>query len=68
MVFRFKVELAKYGIPVNDVSNLAAMVNGIRQYGYEVDKVLERFQDLDSLYSTTQVLSRNHPRPRNQNQ
>jgi hypothetical protein len=34
---------------VNDVSNLAAMVNGIRQYGFEVDKVLDRLMDLNSL-------------------
>jgi hypothetical protein len=52
----FKGEMEKYGIPVNDVSYLSAIVNGIRHYGYDVDKVLEQFRDLNSLTMQLKVL------------
>ena len=35
-----KVELRKYGLPIDDISKLVPIVSGISQYGYEVDKVL----------------------------
>ena len=34
---------------MDDTPKLAAIVNGIRQYGYEVDRVLEEFRDLNLL-------------------
>jgi hypothetical protein len=44
-----KAELGRYGVPIDDTSKLAPIVNGISQYGYEVDKVLQAFSDVDSL-------------------
>jgi chromosome segregation ATPase len=44
-----KVELRKYGLPIDDISKLAPIVNGISRHGYEVDKVLQAFSNLDSL-------------------
>src|SRR5919108_4400260 len=44
-----KEELGKYGIPVDDISQLANVVNGIRQYGYDAEKVLNEFSNLESI-------------------
>jgi hypothetical protein len=44
-----KAELGRYGVPIDDTSKLAPIVNGISQYGYEVDKGLQAFSDVDSL-------------------
>jgi hypothetical protein len=44
-----KAELGKYGIPVDDISKLASIVNGIRQYGYDPEKVVEEFSNLEAL-------------------
>jgi hypothetical protein len=44
-----KAELGKYGVPIDDASKLAPIVNGISQYSYEVDKVLHAFSDVNSL-------------------
>jgi hypothetical protein len=44
-----KAELGKYGVPIDDISKLAPIVIGISQSGYEVDKVLQAFSDVDSL-------------------
>ena len=40
-----KAELAKYGIPVNDFSKLAKIVDGVKQYGYNVKQLVEVFSD-----------------------
>lgn len=44
-----KEELAKYGIPVDDISKLANVVNGIRQQGFDASKVLDEFSNLEML-------------------
>jgi myosin heavy subunit len=44
-----KAELGRYGVPIDDTSKLAPIINGISQYVYEVDKVLQAFSDVDSL-------------------
>src|ERR1044072_165051 len=43
-----KAELRKYGIPVDDISKFAKAVNGLRQYGYDVGKVISEFLDHES--------------------
>jgi len=40
---------SEYGIPVSDVSNFAKTVNGIKQYGYDVSKVVDEFSNLELL-------------------
>ena len=40
---------SEYGIPLEDISNFAKTVNGIRQYGYDVSKVLNEFSNLELL-------------------
>jgi transposase len=42
----FKTELRKYGIPIDDLSKLVQLLYGIRQHGYDVEKVLSEYQDL----------------------
>jgi hypothetical protein len=49
-------ELAtKYGIPVEDIFKFAKLVNGIKEYGYDVDKVANEFSNLEFL-----VIKRNN--------
>src|SRR5690348_14037016 len=43
-----KAELRKYGISVDDISKFAKAVNGIRQYGYDVGKVISEFLEFQS--------------------
>jgi hypothetical protein len=43
-----KAELGKYGIPVDDISQFAKSVNGIRQRDYDVGKVLSEFSDAET--------------------
>jgi hypothetical protein len=49
-----KEELGKNGIPVEDISQLAKMVNGIRQYGYNTENVLNEFSGMESLKAQCQ--------------
>src|ERR687889_650970 len=42
----FKTELRKYGIPIDDLPKLVQLLYGIRQHGYDVEKVLSEYQDL----------------------
>jgi DNA-binding transcriptional MerR regulator len=42
-----KEELRKYGIPIDDISQLANIVNGVKQYGYDPKKVLNEFSNLE---------------------
>jgi hypothetical protein len=46
-----KDELGKYGIPVDDVTKLSQIVNGIRQYGYNVQNLVKEFSNLQLLHS-----------------
>jgi DNA-binding transcriptional MerR regulator len=43
-----KAELRKYGIPVDDIPKFAKAVNGLRQYGYDVGKVISEFLESQS--------------------
>jgi hypothetical protein len=40
---------SEYGIPLEDISIFAKTVNGIKQYGYDVSKVLNEFSNLELL-------------------
>ena len=42
----FKTELRKYGISKDDLPKLVQVLYGIRQHGYDVEKVLSEYQDL----------------------
>jgi hypothetical protein len=42
-------DLRKYGIPVHDISKLVKLVNNIRQYDYDVEKVIDEFSNLERL-------------------
>ena len=44
-----KKELGKYGIPVDDISHMASMVNAVKQFGFDPHKVLDKFSDLEYL-------------------
>jgi hypothetical protein len=45
-----KIELkSKYGIPIENVSLFAKAINGLGQYGYDVDKIIAEFSDLEDL-------------------
>ena len=44
-----KVELSKYGIPIEDVSLFAKAVRGLGHYGYDVNKIIAEFSELDFL-------------------
>jgi DNA-binding transcriptional MerR regulator len=51
-----KAELRKYGISVDDISKFAKAVNGIRQYGYDVGKVISEFSESQSLETRRKIL------------
>jgi hypothetical protein len=51
-----KAELRKYGIPVDDIPKFAKAVNGIRQYGYDVGKVISEFLESQSLKTRHKML------------
>src|ERR1041385_320597 len=51
-----KAELRKYGIPVDDISKFAKAVNGMREYGYDVDKVISEFSESQSLETRRKML------------
>jgi len=42
----FKTELRKYGIPIDDLPKMIQLLYGIRQHGYDVEKILSEYQDL----------------------
>jgi len=44
-----KEELGKNGIPVDDISQLARVVSGIKQYGFNTENVIDEFSNLDCL-------------------
>ena len=43
-----KAELRKYGISVDDISKFVKAVNGLREYGYDVGKVISEFSESQS--------------------
>jgi cell division protein FtsB len=44
-----KEELGKYGISVDDTPKLAKLVNSLKQYEYDVKKVINEFSNLENL-------------------
>jgi hypothetical protein len=46
-----KEELAKYGIPVDDISHLARVVDGVRALGYEPVKITNEISNLEAVRS-----------------
>ena len=42
-------EFRKYGIPIDDISKFANLVNNLKQYDYDAGKVLNQYSDLDFL-------------------
>jgi len=51
-----KAELRKYDIPVDDISKFAKAVNGLREYGYDVNKVTSEFSESQSLETRHKML------------
>ena len=52
---------SKYGIPVDDISIFAKIVDGIKQNGYDLDKVLNEFSNLKVLELKQNSLQQNVP-------
>jgi hypothetical protein len=52
-------ELRKYGIPIDDTSRFAKLVNNIRGYGYDAGRVIKEFSDLESLRKSHQFFEQN---------
>ena len=48
--------LGKYGIPIDDISKFAKVVNNIRDYGYHAGWVIKEFSELESLKTHRQHL------------
>lgn len=44
-----RTELRKDGIPIDEISKFAKAVNGIRELGYDVGKVIREFSDYESV-------------------
>jgi hypothetical protein len=49
-------ELRKYGLPIDDTSKFAKVVNNIRDYGYDARRVIKEFSELESLKTYRQHL------------
>jgi hypothetical protein len=48
--------LQKYGLPVDEISKFAKTVDGIREYGYDVGKVISEFSEFQSLETRRKML------------
>jgi septation ring formation regulator EzrA len=44
-----KKELSKYGVPVDDIQQLAKLIKGIQEYGFDTNKVLDEFSNQEML-------------------
>jgi prefoldin subunit 5 len=53
--------LGKYGIPVDDISKLAKLVNSLKQYEYNVENVINEFSNLEGLRLEHQYLQETVP-------
>lgn len=49
-------EFRKYSIPVDSISKFAKIVANIAEYGYDIDKVIKEFSDLEIMRSTRDTL------------
>jgi hypothetical protein len=54
--YDIRAELRKYSIPVDDISKFAKIVDNIAGYGYDVDKIIKEFSDLEGLRSVRDTL------------
>ena len=62
-----KAELGKYGIPVDDISRLAKLVNNIKEYDYDAGKIINEFLNLEGLRIQHQFLQETVPSLENRN-
>ncbi|MGB8937541.1 MAG: hypothetical protein WCC17_20820 [Candidatus Nitrosopolaris sp.] len=60
-------ELRKYGISVDDIQKLAKLVNHLKQYDYNVEKVINEFSDLEGLRLHRKYLQETTPSWENRN-
>ena len=51
-----KVELRKYDIAVGDLPKFVKAVNGLRQYGYDVGKIIREFSESQSRETRRKML------------
>src|ERR1051326_602061 len=51
-----RTELRKAGIPIDEISKFAKAVNGIRELGYDVGKVIREFSDYESVETRRKML------------
>ena len=56
LISHLKLELSKCNIPLTDIAKFAKVVNGIKQKGYDVTKVINEFSDLDRLVGQKDAL------------
>jgi hypothetical protein len=56
-----KAEMGKYGIPVDDISKLAKLVNSLKQYQYDIEIVINEFLDLEIRRLNYKYLQENTP-------
>jgi ASC-1-like (ASCH) protein len=56
---KFKTELRKYGLSfIDDAQKLVRIIYGIKQRGYDVDKVLSEFSDIEFMQEKRDMLSK----------
>ncbi len=53
---QLKAEFERYSIPVEDISKFAKIVSNLKEYGYDVGKVIEEYSDLEFLKSNIDIL------------
>ena len=53
--------MRKYGISVDDIPKLAKLVNSLKQYEYDVEKVINEFSNLEGLRLDYKYLQENRP-------
>jgi hypothetical protein len=55
-ISHLKLELAKHNIPLNDLEQFVKVINGINNYGYNINKVINEFSDLNRLTAEKNAL------------
>ncbi|MFZ0512840.1 MAG: hypothetical protein WAM14_14630 [Candidatus Nitrosopolaris sp.] len=53
--------MRKYGISVDDIPKLEKLVNSLKQYEYDVEKVINEFSNLEGLRLDYKYLQENRP-------
>jgi predicted nucleic acid-binding Zn-ribbon protein len=49
--YDLKIELGRYGIPIYDIPKFAKIWSGLAQKGYDIDKIILEFSDLEAARS-----------------